>query len=253
MQLLGVWRGDCTLSGHNCCFCECWSMWRSTKRCRQMCAVSGQQWNETWLLAVWLERLLQLAEAIWGAFWASLGEMVFHGANDGFCVSVVKSPLNLLANRGKKKKNVLMILLIYWSSVEGLPRIRIIYNLGDNLADLARTSHPWKILISLSIASLGLWELGFLKCLVVHQSIWGEDILGGRCLLFSFGTLAASCLCLNERENSSHKEVVNLIFIFVRMPRALNGSDHWNNILNTDWKNYYNKFTTTTGKNLGSF
>lgn len=146
-----------------------------------------------------------------------------------------------------------MILLIYWSSVEGLPRIRIIYNLGDNLADLARTSHPWKILISLSIASLGLWELGFLKCLVVHQSIWGEDILGGRCLLFSFGTLAASCLCLNERENSSHKEVVNLIFIFVRMPRALNGSDHWNNILNTDWKNYYNKFTTTTGKNLGSF
>lgn len=37
----------------------------------------------------------------------------------------------------------------------------------------------WKILNSLSVASLGLQERGFLKFLVMHQSIWGGGVCSG--------------------------------------------------------------------------
>lgn len=76
----------------------------------------------------------------------------------------------------------------------------------------------WKILNSLSIASLGLWELEFAeisgsapKHLTRGYLLWG-------CLVFSLGALAASCLWLIKWENFSHR--VDLIS--VRMPRAPN-------------------------------
>lgn len=76
----------------------------------------------------------------------------------------------------------------------------------------------WKILNSLSIASLALWESEFAEISGSAPKHLMRGYLLSRCLVFCLGALMAAYGSLNE--NFSHR--VDLILISARMPRAPN-------------------------------